>query len=119
MGFVYARRLLSKAPAAGLEHRAAAGAGGAAPPGRHALLGSRALHGGAPNNGWNEVDNSISYVSQLLPLLQGARAAPRRGADSRPLGAQVRRGDSAQKLDWLVVEEITQLNMALGGPAWG
>ena len=31
------------------------------------------------------------------------------GADGRPLGAQVR----AQKLDWLVVEEITQLGMAL------
>ena len=45
------------------------------------------------------------------------RTAPRRtwawGADGRPLGRRYVRGGSAQKLDWLVVEEITQLDMAL------
>ena len=35
------------------------------------------------------------------------------GADGRPLGAQVRARRQRAKADWLVVEEITQLDMAL------
>ena len=56
---------------------------------------ARAGRGGAPG-----------VQDALLRAEPGAGGA----ADGRPLGAQVR---ARQKLDWLVVEEITQLDMAL------
>ena len=69
---------------------------------------------------WNGVDDPISHClagnSLLLTGLPGTGKThlPTGAADGRPLGAQVRARGQRAKLDWLVVEEITQLD--LGGP---
>ena len=63
----------------------------------HCGEAARAGRGGAPG-----------VQDALLRAEPGAESA-----DGRPLGAQVRAQGSAQKLDWLVVEEIAQLDMAL------
>ena len=77
----------------------------------HCLAGNSLLLTGLPGTGKTRLARTI--VARLR--------AGRGGAQNLGLGAQTAdhwvrryvRGGSAQKLDWLVVEEITQLDMAL------
>ena len=80
----------------------------------HCLAGNSLLLTGLPGTGKTHLARTIGRGG--APGVQDAllRAEPGPGgADGRHWVRRYVRGGSAQKLDWLVVEEITQLDMAL------
>ena len=76
----------------------------------HCLAGNSLLLTGLPGTGKTHLARTI--VARLREQGEAVHLVSKTHCFAQKLGRYVR-GGSAQKLDWLVVEEITQLDMAL------